>query len=92
MRVFLVCSQRVLGMTESITDMGSIRWELFVLLIIAWIVVYFCIFKSVKATGKVVYVTATVPVLLLITFLIREIDYEAFRLDNYYIKSTFVIQ
>ena len=72
MQVSPGCSKRVLGMTESITDMGSIRWELFVLLIIAWIVVYFCIFKSVKATGKVVYVTATVPVLLLITFLIRD--------------------
>ena len=59
-------------MTDGITDMGTIRWELFVLLILAWVVVYFCIFKSVKATGKVVYVTATVPVLLLITFLIRE--------------------
>ena len=76
---FLPFSQRVLGMTESITDMGSIRWELFVLLIIAWIVVYFCIFKSVKATGKVVYVTATVPVLLLITFLIRKTVYGSFQ-------------
>ena len=65
-------------MTESITDMGSIRWELFILLIIAWIVVYFCIWKSVKATGKVVYVTATVPVLLLITFLIRDNVYGSF--------------
>ena len=78
-RVSPGCSQRVLGMTESITDMGSIRWELFVLLIIAWIVVYFCIFKSVKATGKVVYVTATVPVLLLITFLIRDAALKSFE-------------
>lgn len=75
---FLLFSNRVLGMTESITDMGSIRWELFILLIIAWIVVYFCIWKSVKATGKVVYVTATVPVLLLITFLIRDNVYGSF--------------
>ena len=59
-------------MTDSISDMGGIRWELFVLLILAWVVVYFCIWKSVKATGKVVYVTATVPVLLLVIFLIRD--------------------
>ena len=47
------------------------RYELFGLLILAWIMVYFCLWKSVKATGKVVYVTATVPYLLLITFLVR---------------------
>lgn len=62
---------RVLGITKGIEDFGSIRWELFGLLILAWVIVYFCLWKSVKATGKVVYFTATVPYVLLIVFLIR---------------------
>ena len=58
-------------MTAGIEDMGSIRWELLGLLVLAWIIVYFCIWKSVKATGKVVYFTATVPYVLLFVFLGR---------------------
>jgi SNF family Na+-dependent transporter len=51
--------------------MGSLRLELLGLLFLAWIIVYCCIWKSIKATGKVVYVTATVPYLLLFIFLTR---------------------
>eukprot|EP00095_Tigriopus_kingsejongensis_P003138 maker-scaffold438_size171652-snap-gene-0.42 protein:Tk03138 transcript:maker-scaffold438_size171652-snap-gene-0.42-mRNA-1 annotation:"hypothetical protein DAPPUDRAFT_203278" len=62
---------RVLGMTDGIHNFGTIRWELLGLLVLAWIIVYFCLWKSVKATGKVVYFTATVPYVLLIVFLVR---------------------
>ena len=58
-------------MTPGIEDLGSIRWELFGLLIVAWIIVYFCIWRSIKATGKVVYFTATIPYLLLFVFMAR---------------------
>jgi len=40
-------------MTRGIEHAGGIRWELFGLLILAWAIVYFCIFKGVKSTGKV---------------------------------------
>ncbi len=57
--------------SEGIHDFGSVQWELLGFLALAWIVVYFCIWKSVKTTGKVVYFTATFPYILLIAFLIR---------------------
>merc|ERR1712079_291671 len=63
--------KRVLQMTGGIEDMGSFSWELFGALVVAWVMVYFAIWKSVKVTGKVVYVTATVPFILLIIFTIR---------------------
>merc|ERR1712032_222852 len=63
--------KRVLQMTGGIEDMGSFSWELFGALLVAWIMVYFAIWKSVKVTGKVVYVTATVPFILLVIFTIR---------------------
>lgn len=63
--------KRVLQMTGGIEDMGTFSWELFGALLVAWIMVYFAIWKSVKVTGKVVYVTATVPFILLVIFTIR---------------------
>ena len=48
---------RMLKMTEGIENMGGFSWELFGALCVAWTLVYFAIWKSVKVTGKVVYFT-----------------------------------
>ncbi|XP_038676714.1 sodium- and chloride-dependent GABA transporter 1-like isoform X1 [Scyliorhinus canicula] len=65
---------RVLKMSNGIEEIGNIRWELFGLLLLAWIIVYFCIFKGVKSTGKVVYFTAIFPYLILIILLINNVQ------------------
>eukprot|EP00062_Callorhinchus_milii_P016387 gi/632967621/ref/XP_007900079.1/ PREDICTED: sodium- and chloride-dependent GABA transporter 1-like isoform X1 [Callorhinchus milii] len=57
---------RLLQISSGIDQMGKMRWELFGLLIVSWIIVYFCIFKGVKSTGKVVYFTAIFPYIILI--------------------------
>jgi SNF family Na+-dependent transporter len=52
-------------------DFGLPKWDLLLVLIVANILVYFCIWKGVKSTGKVVYVTAIFPYFVLIIMLIR---------------------
>ncbi|XP_019956377.2 sodium- and chloride-dependent GABA transporter ine isoform X2 [Paralichthys olivaceus] len=43
---------KLLQKTDGIEEVGGIRWELFGYLVLAWVIVYLCIFKGVKSTGK----------------------------------------
>ncbi|KAK2574017.1 Sodium-dependent dopamine transporter [Acropora cervicornis] len=61
----------VLRITDSIGDAGIFRWEIVLCLLAAWIVVYFCMWKGVKSSGKVVYFTATFPYIVLFVLFIR---------------------
>lgn len=63
--------ENVLQKSSGIEDQGSMRWELLLILLMCWIVVYFCIWKGPKSTGKVVYFTATFPYLVLVILLVR---------------------
>ncbi|KAL3971376.1 cytospin [Sarotherodon galilaeus] len=62
---------KMLAQTSGVEDTGVLRWDLFLILILAWILIYFCIFKGVKSTGKVVYFTALFPYVILIALLIN---------------------
>ncbi|XP_006824369.1 sodium- and chloride-dependent GABA transporter 1-like [Saccoglossus kowalevskii] len=61
----------VLKITDGIHESGTVRWELALCLLLAWCLTYFCIWKGVKQTGKVVYFTATFPYFVLFVLLIR---------------------
>ncbi|KAG8039263.1 hypothetical protein G9C98_003570 [Cotesia typhae] len=65
--------RRALQISEGIEHVGGVRWELAGTLLIVWIMCYFCIWKGVKWTGKVVYFTALFPYVLLTILLIRGI-------------------
>ncbi|XP_078683122.1 sodium-dependent proline transporter-like isoform X1 [Branchiostoma floridae x Branchiostoma belcheri] len=62
---------RVQQISGSISETGKMNWELTLCLLLAWILVFLCLFKGVKSTGKVVYITATFPYIILVILLIR---------------------
>lgn len=65
--------RRALQISSGIEEVGNVRWELAATLLVVWILCYFCIWKGVKWTGKVVYFTALFPYFLLTILLIRGI-------------------
>ncbi|XP_065107227.1 sodium- and chloride-dependent GABA transporter ine [Paramisgurnus dabryanus] len=65
---------KVLERTGGVEETGYLRWELFLLLMLSWILVYLCIFRGVKSTGKVVYFTALFPYVILLALLINNVQ------------------
>ena len=51
--------------------MGPVDWKLALCLLAAWIVIFGCLVKGIKSSGRVVYFTATFPYLILVILLIR---------------------
>ncbi|KAL8576383.1 hypothetical protein ACOMHN_048950 [Nucella lapillus] len=62
---------KVLGISDGIDEMGTVKWDLALCLLLAWIVVYACICKGIRSSGKVMYVTATSPYIFMLILLIR---------------------
>uniref|UniRef100_A0A8W8JXA8 Transporter n=1 Tax=Magallana gigas TaxID=29159 RepID=A0A8W8JXA8_MAGGI len=61
----------VIQISDSIEDGGGIVPQLAVCLLVMWILVYFCVWRGVKWSGKVVYFTVTFPYVILLILLVR---------------------
>nr|XP_032801084.1 sodium-dependent proline transporter-like [Petromyzon marinus] len=66
-------NERVLqvGSTQGLHDPGRVRGELAGCLLLAWVIIWLCLFRGVRSSGKVVYVTATFPYAVLLILLVR---------------------
>uniref|UniRef100_A0A8B9TR34 Transporter n=1 Tax=Anas platyrhynchos TaxID=8839 RepID=A0A8B9TR34_ANAPL len=66
-------TRKVLEIQKSggLYDVGGIRWQLLLCLFLIFTIVYFSLWKGVKTSGKVVWVTATLPYLVLLILLVR---------------------
>uniref|UniRef100_A0AC11DAE9 Solute carrier family 6 member 6 n=1 Tax=Ovis aries TaxID=9940 RepID=A0AC11DAE9_SHEEP len=63
--------RKVLSLSSGIDEPGALKWDLALCLLLVWLVCFFCIWKGVKSTGKVVYFTATFPFAMLLVLLVR---------------------
>lgn len=43
----------MLAISGGIEEIGSVRWDVLICLMVMWVICYFCIWKGVKSTGKV---------------------------------------
>ena len=77
---------KVLGLTDSISNFGSIQTHLVIGLLIMWIWVVLSIWKGAKTVSKVVYFTVTIPWIILITLVIGGLTLpNAFEGIKYYL-------
>jgi len=82
--------RKALDQTGGVDEPGGLKIELLVTLGIAWVLCYFCIWKGVKWTGKVVYFTALFPYFLLSILFIRGVTLDgASQGLEYYLKPDF---
>ncbi|XP_076359543.1 sodium- and chloride-dependent glycine transporter 1-like [Tachypleus tridentatus] len=61
----------VLRLSDGIEEFGEPRWPLVLSLFVAWMIVFLCLIKGVQSSGKVVYISATFPYIILIVLFIR---------------------
>eukprot|EP00121_Abeoforma_whisleri_P001743 Awhi_evm1s1554 len=68
--------KETLHLSSSITETTYIVGKIFAAVVVQWICVYLCLWKGVKATGRIVYVTMLVPIVMLFILLIRGVTLE----------------
>ncbi|CAC5382395.1 SLC6A6 [Mytilus coruscus] len=78
--------RKVLSLSSGVDHPGAIKWDLALCLLLAWIIVYFCIWKGIKSSGKVMYFTATSPYIFMLILLIRGVTLDGAELGlKYYL-------
>ena len=71
-------------------EFGTPDWKLTLCYMAAWITIFCCLIKGIKSSGKVVYVTATFPYVVLIILLIRAVTLEGASLGiKFYLTPDF---
>ena len=46
--------RKVLDESKGIEDFGVPKWDLTLIILLVWVIVYFCLWKGVKSTGNTV--------------------------------------
>ncbi|XP_061706021.1 sodium- and chloride-dependent glycine transporter 1-like [Cydia pomonella] len=64
-------TNKVLGLSTGIEEIGDLGWEMAACLLAAWIIVFLCLCKGVQSSGKVVYFTALFPYVVLVVLFFR---------------------
>ncbi|XP_013175402.1 PREDICTED: sodium- and chloride-dependent glycine transporter 1-like [Papilio xuthus] len=66
-------TNKVLGLSSGIEEIGQVRWFMAVCLFAAWLIVFLCNFKGVQSSGKVVYFTALFPYVVFVILFFRSV-------------------
>ncbi|RUS89020.1 hypothetical protein EGW08_003191, partial [Elysia chlorotica] len=80
----------VLAITDGIQTPGSIKWDLTLCNLLGWIIICAALIGGVKSMGKVGYVSAILPYILLTVLVVRGVTLEgAYKGLTFYLKPDF---
>nr|4XPG_A Chain A, Dopamine transporter [Drosophila melanogaster] len=79
-----------LNRSEGIHDLGAIKWDMALCLLIVYLICYFSLWKGISTSGKVVWFTALFPYAALLILLIRGLTLPGSFLGiQYYLTPNF---
>ncbi|KAI6240184.1 Transporter [Aphelenchoides fujianensis] len=64
-------NREAINTSDSIGEFGGFTMHMTLCLVLAWTLIYLCVMKGIKSSGKVMYITATFPYLVTTIFLFR---------------------
>ncbi len=64
------------GGAEGAGYIGPFRVEILIMLVLAWVLMYFCIFRGVNLVGKIVWLTVPLPWIMLLILAVRGLTLE----------------
>ena len=67
----LFWTKGALNLSESMESIGTIQPHMALSLLVAWIIVYLCIIRGIRWTGKIVWFTGLFPYVMLLVLFIR---------------------
>ncbi|CAF5050300.1 unnamed protein product, partial [Rotaria sp. Silwood1] len=72
---------------DGFNNLGKVKWELALSLLVVFILVYFALWKGIKSSGKAVWITAIAPYAVLFILLIRGVTLPGASLGiHYYLR------
>ncbi|VDH94760.1 solute carrier family 6 (neurotransmitter transporter, amino acid) member 5/7/9/14 [Mytilus galloprovincialis] len=67
---------RVLNVSGSLGNVGGIQWELALCLLLCWVVVFVCLVRGIRTSGKIAYFVVTFPMVIMMVLLVRALMME----------------
>ncbi|CAC5382400.1 Sodium- and chloride-dependent neutral and basic amino acid transporter B(0+),Sodium-dependent proline transporter,Sodium- and chloride-dependent glycine transporter 1,Sodium-dependent dopamine transporter,Sodium-and chloride-dependent glycine transporter 2,Sodium-dependent neutral amino acid transporter B(0)AT2,Sodium- and chloride-dependent transporter XTRP3B [Mytilus coruscus] len=67
---------RVLNVSGSLANVGGIQWELALCLLLCWVVVFVCLVRGIRTSGKIAYFVVTFPMVIMMVLLVRALMME----------------
>ncbi|CAF1187255.1 unnamed protein product [Rotaria sordida] len=72
---------------DGFNNLGKVKWELALSLLVVFVLVYFALWKGIKSSGKAVWITAIAPYAVLFILLIRGVTLSGASIGiRYYLR------